>query len=610
MPRPWRKVKILDFLRSGRRQCSGLSVLTFTTVLGLAAVSSRANDAQTAKSQAGTLEERVKAVLETPAYRAGHWGILVVDASTGRSVYEHNGDQFFAPASVAKLFSVAAALVELGADHRFETPVVRRGEVDPQGTLHGDLILIAQGDLSMGGRTGADGALLFKDDDHTYAGGNPRSDIVGDPLAGLDHLAREVRAAGIKRVAGEVIVDDRLFDPADSTGSGPRRLSPIIINDNVLDVIVEPGKAAGEPASVCYRPLTDHVIMDAQVETVAALPPPKITVPASQRGDLEKLPGPEPVPLPDVHIITMGPHRFAVRGKIAVGHSRLLLTHEIDHAASLARAFFIEAMRRREVRLDASPLGENDTAGLADRPAIARLPKVAVFTSAPFRESMKVILKVSHNLHASTLPMLLAARHGERTLEAGLRRQGKVLQSLGLDLATVSLGGGAGGSRSDLVTPRATVALLQAMTRRPDFAAFDAALPVLGRDGTLAQTVTSDSPARGHARAKTGTYFVENKLSGKVLLSSKALAGYLDTASGRPLIFAFFVNNVMLDVPRPDRSVSEATAEAGRLLGTLCEVFYTIEGEEIAAKPSLSDAITRPSPPQTSAGDLSPARER
>jgi len=66
MPRPWRKVKILDFLRSGRRQCSGLSVLTFTTVLGLAAVSSRANDAQTAKSQAGTLEERVKAVLETP----------------------------------------------------------------------------------------------------------------------------------------------------------------------------------------------------------------------------------------------------------------------------------------------------------------------------------------------------------------------------------------------------------------------------------------------------------------------------------------------------------------------------------------------------------------
>ena len=194
MPRPWRKVIDSRFLTVRSAAVPGLSVLTFMAVLGLAAMSSRGNDAQTSKSQAGTLEERFKAVLETPAYRAGHWGILVVDASTGRSVYEHNSDQFFAPASVAKLFSVAAALVELGADHRFETPVVRRGEVDPEGTLHGDLILIAQGDLSMGGRTGADGALLFKDDDHTYAGGNPRSDIVGDPLAGLDHLAREVRA--------------------------------------------------------------------------------------------------------------------------------------------------------------------------------------------------------------------------------------------------------------------------------------------------------------------------------------------------------------------------------------------------------------------------------
>jgi len=73
----------------------------------------------------------------------------------------------------------------------------------------------------MGGRAGADGTLLFKDDDHTYAGGNPRGDIVtADPLAGLDHLAREVRAAGIKAVTGAVIIDDRLFDTTESTEAG------------------------------------------------------------------------------------------------------------------------------------------------------------------------------------------------------------------------------------------------------------------------------------------------------------------------------------------------------------------------------------------------------
>jgi len=130
------------------------------------------------KSRAEALERKVKAVLLSPGYQNGHWGILVVDARTGRAVYELNSDQLFAPASVTKLFSTAAALVELGPDHRFETPVVRRGEIDPQGTLHGDLVLIAQGDPSMGGRTGADGSLLFMDDDHAYARGNPRSDIV------------------------------------------------------------------------------------------------------------------------------------------------------------------------------------------------------------------------------------------------------------------------------------------------------------------------------------------------------------------------------------------------------------------------------------------------
>ena len=95
------------------------------------------------------------------------------------------------------------ALVELGPNHRFQTPLVRRGEVDARGTLHGDIILIAQGDLCLGGRTGADGTLVFKDEDHTYASGNLRSEIVPtDPLAGLEHLAREVKAAGSRKSTG------------------------------------------------------------------------------------------------------------------------------------------------------------------------------------------------------------------------------------------------------------------------------------------------------------------------------------------------------------------------------------------------------------------------
>jgi D-alanyl-D-alanine carboxypeptidase/D-alanyl-D-alanine-endopeptidase (penicillin-binding protein 4) len=540
-------------------------------------LSARADEPPVRNSPLQLLDLRVRSVLETPGYQHGHWGLLVVDAVHGQTVYERNADQLFAPASVTKLFSAAAALVELGPDHRFETPLVRRGEVDTKGILHGDLILIAQGDPSMGGRTASDGSLLFRDDDHTYAGGNLRSEVVGaDPLAGLDHLAREVHAAGIKQVTGDVIVDDRLFDHAESSGSGPRRLSPIMINDNVLDIIVEPGHDVNKPASVKFAPQTQALAMDAQVETVSSDQRPRLEV----RG--------------------IGPYRFRVRGKIPLGHRRVVVIHEVDEPASFARSLLIEALRRREVRVEASPLGQNTMHDLAARSRVARLPRVAVYTSPPFREFIKVILKVSHNLHASTLPMLVAARRGDRTLESGLKRQGEVLRSLGIDPATISFGGGAGGSRADLVTPRATVALLRAMSARPDAAAYNAALPILGRDGTLARAVAADSPARGHAHAKTGTYWVDNELSGKALLTSKALAGYLETRSGRPLVVAFFLNNVMLDAPRPGRTVSDATAEAGRLLGKLCEVFYAWDGDDQPDLNSKTNPASRNGQPGTS----------
>jgi hypothetical protein len=51
------------------------------------------------------------------------------------------------------------------------------------------------------------------------------------------------------------------------------------------------------------------------------------------------------------------------------------------------------------------------------------------------------------------------------------------------------------------------------------------------------------------------------------------------TASGRPLVLAIFVNNVMLDAPRPKRTISEETAAARKLLGKLCEGFYASDGE-------------------------------
>lgn len=491
--------------------------------------------------------ERIEAVIDAPPFQQAHWGILIADAKTGKALYSRNPDKLFVPASVTKLFSVAAALDALGADYRFETPIWARGEIDEAGRLQGDLILVASGDLSLGGRTDVDGRIAFENSDHIYADFDGHSRLTKpDPLAGLDELARQVAASGVRRVTGDVLVDDRLFDHAEGTGSGPSRVTPIMVNDNLIDILATPA-AAGEPAKVEWRPKSDAYRVDAEVETVA-------------EGEKTR-----------IKVSSAGPGRLIVRGQIAAGHAPVVGVHEVEDPASFARALLIEALRRAGVAVDASPLAENRADHLPrDAYAGKNMKRVAALTSPPFAESARLVLKVSHNLHASTLPLLVAARCGKRTLADGLRCQREFLAKAGLDVDTISFGGAAGGDPADYVTPRAAVQLLRYMTTRPDFAVYRDGLPILGEDGTLARAVAKESPARGKAQAKTGTLLWSNAMNGGHLLTSKSLAGYLTTAKGRELVFAMFVNHV--------HTKSSADREkVGKTLGKLCEIIYEAE---------------------------------
>lgn len=488
------------------------------------------------------LAPKIADVLNGPDYKHAHWGLLVVDLESGEMLHELNADKLFAPASTTKLFSTASALDALGADHRFETPVFRVGDVDEKGELRGDLILVASGDLSFGGRTNGDGKIAFKDSDHTYANGNETAELTEpDPLAGINELAKQVAAAGIRRVRGNVLIDDRLFDKAESSGSGPASLTPIIVNDNLIDIVITPA-TAGEPARVTSRPETALYQIDAVVDT----------------GEKDSM--------TQVIVSEAGPGRITVRGRIAAGHKPLVRVYEADDAAAFARGLFIESLRRNGVIVDASPLAPQASTRLP-RAGADGMTRVASLKSPPFSESVKLILKVSHNLQASTLPLLVAAKHGKRSLADGLRLQHDFLSRAGVDVDTISFGGGAGGSRADYATPRATVQLLRFMSKRPDFAVYESALPVLGTDGTLATVVGPDSPARGHVQAKTGTLFWDNTMNGRFLLTSKALAGYMTTARGRRLAFAMFVNNTHLQK-------ATDTAREGRTLGRLCEIIF------------------------------------
>ena len=489
-----------------------------------------------------SLATQIQALLDEPIYRQAHWGLLFVDLQSGEVVYEHNRHKLFAPASVTKIFSTSAALDGLGADYRFRTPVFARGEIDSAGKLTGDLILRASGDPTLGGRTNDKGTIDFTDSDHTYANWTSEAGLTPqDPLTGLNELARQVHASGIRMLEGEVLVDDRLYEAAEGSGSGPKHVSPIMVNDNVIDLVLKPGEV-GKPAEITWRPHCSLLRVESRVETIAAGGKAEMFV-----RDHEGL--------------------ITVTGKLPVDKQPIVRIQEVSDAAGWARSLFIEALERAGVTVSCRAALKHPPLSLPAANQYAELKQVAELKSLPFSENAKLILKVSHNLHASSLPLLLAASKDKRTLADGMKLQREFLQRCGVSVETISFGGGAGGARADYVTPHATVQLLQHLAGRKDFAAFEQALPVMGVDGTLAKTVKPDSPVRGKVQAKTGTLVWDNLLNEHGLITSKALAGYLTTASGKRLAFAAFVNGV----PARDGVDSK---KVGSDLGRLCELVH------------------------------------
>jgi serine-type D-Ala-D-Ala carboxypeptidase/endopeptidase (penicillin-binding protein 4) len=397
--------------------------------------------------------------------------------------------------------------------------------------------------LTLGGRTTSKNEIEYTKADHTYA--NPSGEAIltaGEPLAGLNRLAQQIASAGIRQVRGQVIVDARLFDPAGATGSGPSQLTPIVVNDNLIDITVTP-TTPGSRAKVDWRPRSAVLDIDAQVETTAAGGETKIECQAA------------------------GEDRLIVRGRIAADRPRFVYIQEVADPAKWARALFIEALKRAGVTVTASAFESNPAGLLPKQSDRTGLVQVAVLKSPPFAENARLALKVSHNLHSSTLPLLIAARHGKRRLEDGLRLQHDFLKRAGLDVGAISFAGGAGGAQADYTSPRVTVALLRYMATRPDFAVYERGLPILGVDGTIANDVSAGSPARGKVHAKSGTLYWDNVMNGGFLLTSKALAGYLTAKSGRELVFSFVVNGVHIDK-------ALQTKEIGKVLGRLCEVVF------------------------------------
>jgi D-alanyl-D-alanine carboxypeptidase/D-alanyl-D-alanine-endopeptidase (penicillin-binding protein 4) len=488
------------------------------------------------------LPDEALEVMNQPQFANGRWLISVEDLETGETLIDLDGDKLAEPGSFVKTYSAGAAWVKWGPDHTVTTPVKRSGTV-ADGTLTGDLVLVGQGDLTMGGRTKPDGTVDFTNLDHNDANPLPGATLTPeDPLAGLDELAEQVAASGIATVSGDVVVDDRLFA---GTLSG-KPVSPIVINQNLLDILITPG-APGEPATAALTPAVSPWKLDLQVQTVD--------------------PG-EDAEIADPKVSPDDPTTIVVNGTIAADSAPSLKVYEFEDPATFARTAFIEALARAGVGVSADPVKTNPGESLADPAAIEALPTVAELESLPLSEEVTYVMKISYNRGAQTLICRLAVDAGHDDCSAGMAVAQQIWADAGLETLGASLIDGSG-LEGNFITPRNAVEIQRLMAERPDADAWRDTLPILGVDGSLAD-VQADSPAAGRVFAKTGTLVGGDAFNGRYRLGTKTLGGVMETEQGRTLAFTIIVNQGFYD---DIEGVFDANDDVGKVAALIQQAY-------------------------------------
>jgi D-alanyl-D-alanine carboxypeptidase/D-alanyl-D-alanine-endopeptidase (penicillin-binding protein 4) len=165
----------------------------------------------------------------------------------------------------------------------------------------------------------------------------------------------------------------------------------------------------------------------------------------------------------------------------------------------------------------------------ADQPL---LPKtLAKRQSPPLSELLKVVNKVSQNLHAEIMLREVANGAGFGGRRIALAEMSRFLRLIGVPADQVNLVDGSGLSRLTLASPTAITTLLRWMYNSPNRQVWMDTLPVGGEDGTLSARFRGLEGTR--VRAKTGR-----------LTHVSALSGYVENARGETLAFSVMVNNL------------------------------------------------------------------
>ncbi len=443
----------------------------------------------TVQAQVTASPEILQPIENSRAFDA-FWSVVVRDSS-GKILEGYNYDKLVRPASNFKLLSTAAILDELGPDFRFSTKMYGLGYQNGN-TWYGDIIIRGSGDPSVSGE--------FYNRDRLH--------VFEKFYSVLDSL-------GIHRIAGNLIGNDGYFDSEpypegwdwdDLSFYYGVEISALSFNNNAVDLLVTANREIGKKPQIEWFPFdTDYVeFINDQV----------ITPPDSEYDEFYRR--------------LMGTNTIILRSKLPQNYVETESLSVFN-----APMYFIDTMKKYLEDGGITITGRTFIDNRRQEWSDDQYMVLAEHQSVPLHRLIARINKESDNFYAE---MLLKTAAAERFNIAGSTELGLAIirdfaHSVEIDTTKLEMKDASGMASSTLLPAEDLSWLLVQMQNKPVFEDYKNSLPLAGIDGLLKYRFRS-SPLKGQMRGKTG--FVSGV---------RALSGYMQAESGKPLVFSIITNN-------------------------------------------------------------------
>ncbi len=400
-------------------------------------------------------------------------GVDIRSLTRGERIWSRNADRGFAPASNLKLVTLHLALAVLGPGFEFETPLVADGPIVEGGRLEGDLWVRGSGDPTLQ-------PCFFESEDES---------------APLRPFVQALALQGVKRIAGDLVVDARAFD----------------------EVLVPEGWPADQLDHDYAAPVSalslDGNCLRVRVTARAALPPLAELRPEvfgwRLENDLAAAAKPDAFQVALAAVEADGV--VHLRGSVGSEVGVALVTRSVSDPP----LYFGLALRAAVERAGIALGGRVRRAEGAEQP---REKARTLYTRrSPLLPALHLCGKESDNNIAEHLLKACALkRFGHGSWEGGARLVEELARELGIDPTALRVVDGSGLSRLDQVTPQFLTALLARAWDAPWRDDFMRCLPISGVDGTLDKRM-SEPAMQCRVRAKTGFISQVSALSGFAL---------------------------------------------------------------------------------------------